>query len=35
MSYKKQELFTIREHLGSPEVFGGVRVAYIFCVVCC
>ena len=26
MSYKKQELFTLREHLSSPPVFGGVCV---------
>jgi hypothetical protein len=23
---KRQELFTIREHIGSPPVFSGVRV---------
>ena len=43
VSYKKQEL---REHLGSPQVLGGVRVAHLysfgvvlcwgfFCVLCC
>ena len=33
MSYKKQELFTLREHVSSPPVFGGVHVAhrFIFC----
>ena len=30
MSYKKQELLTIRDRLGSPLVFGGVRVAHLF-----
>lgn len=28
VSYKKQELLTVREHLGSPLVFNGVRVAH-------
>jgi hypothetical protein len=27
VSYKKQEL---REHLGSPQVLGGVRVAHLY-----
>jgi hypothetical protein len=27
MSNKRQKLFTLRKHLGSPPVFGGVRVA--------
>jgi starvation-inducible outer membrane lipoprotein len=33
VSYKKQELFTLREHVSSPPVFGGVHVAhrFIFC----
>ena len=31
VSYKKQELITLREHLGSPPVFfGGVHVAHLF-----
>jgi hypothetical protein len=39
--YKKKELLTLHEHLGSPLVFGGVCVAHlfsflycVFCVVC-
>jgi hypothetical protein len=35
VSYKKQELLTIREHLSSPLVFGGVRVAHLFSLLCC
>ena len=37
MFYKKQELITLREHMGSPQVFGGVRVTHLFrllCVLC-
>jgi len=30
MSYKKQELFTLREHLSSPPVFGGVCIDNLF-----
>ena len=30
VSFKKQELLTRREHLDSPLVFGGVRVAHLF-----
>ena len=30
-----QELLIIREHLGSPPVFGGVRVAHRFSFLCC
>jgi hypothetical protein len=31
MSYKWQELLTLREHPSSPPVFfGGVRVAHLF-----
>ena len=30
MSYKRQELLTLCEHMGSPPVFGGVRVAHLF-----
>ena len=29
VSYKKQELFTLCEHLSSPRFFGGVRVAHL------
>jgi hypothetical protein len=35
MSYKKKELFTLHEHMGSPPVFGGVRVAHYFSFLCC
>jgi hypothetical protein len=31
VSYKKQQLLTIREHLSSPLLLSGVRVAYLFC----
>ena len=34
VSYKKQELITLRGHMGSPPVFGGVRVAHLFLVFC-
>lgn len=30
MYYQKQDLLTLREHFGSPPVFGGDRVAHIF-----
>jgi hypothetical protein len=30
VSYKKQDLFTLREHLSSPPGFSGVRVAHRF-----
>jgi hypothetical protein len=33
VSYKKQELLTLHEHLGPFLVLGGVRVAHLFCVV--
>jgi len=33
VSYKRQELLTLREHLGSPPVFGGSRFL-VFVVVC-
>jgi len=35
VSYKKQELLTLREHQGSPLVFVGVCIAHllVFCVV--
>jgi hypothetical protein len=29
VSYKKQELLTLHEHLSSPLFFGGVRVAHL------
>jgi hypothetical protein len=34
VSYKNQELLNILEHLDHP-VFGGVRVAHLFCFLCC
>ena len=34
VSYKRQKLLTLREHLGSPSVFGGVRVAHLFSFLC-
>jgi hypothetical protein len=35
VSYKKQELLTFREHLGSFPVFGGVRVSHLCGFLCC
>ena len=35
VSYKRQELLTLREHLCSPSVFGGVHVAHLFSFLCC
>ena len=35
VSYKMQELLTLREHLSSPSVFGGVRVTHLFTFLCC
>ena len=35
MSYKRQELLTLREHMGSPSVFGGARVARLYSFMCC
>ena len=35
VSYKKQELLTLREHMSSPLVFRWVSVAHIFSFVCC
>ena len=35
VSYKKQELLTLREHLDSSKVFGGIRVAHVFSFLCC
>jgi hypothetical protein len=34
VSYKRQEVLTLREHLCSPPVFGKVRVPRLF-VLCC
>ena len=34
VSYKKQELLTLRENLGSPPVFGGVHVAHLLGFLC-
>jgi hypothetical protein len=35
VSYKKQELLTLHEHLSSPSVFfGGVLVAHLFLLFC-
>jgi hypothetical protein len=34
VSYKKQELFILLEHLSSPLVFGGVRIAHLFSFLC-
>ena len=30
VSYKRQDILTLREHLGSPRLFSGVRVANLF-----
>ena len=35
VSYKRQELLTLREHMGSSPVVGVVRVAHPFGFVCC
>ena len=35
MSYKKQVLLILREHLSSPPFFSGVRVAHLFNFLCC
>jgi hypothetical protein len=35
VSYKRQELLTLREHLSSPPVFSAVRVAHLFSFLCC
>jgi hypothetical protein len=32
---KKQKLNALREIPGKPSVFGGVRVAHLFCFLCC
>lgn len=34
MSNKKQELLTVREHLGLHRIFGDVHVATVFLVFC-
>jgi hypothetical protein len=34
MSYKKQKLLTLREHVGFPPVFAEVRVAHLFSFLC-
>ena len=34
MSYRKQELLTIREHMGSPSIFHRIRVAHLFMFLC-
>jgi hypothetical protein len=34
VSYKRQKLLTLREQLGSTPVFGGVRVAHHFNLLC-
>jgi hypothetical protein len=33
--FKRQELLTLREHLGSSPVFGGVRVVHLSIFLCC
>ena len=35
MSYKKQDLLTLRENMVSIMVFGGVCVAHLFSFLCC
>jgi formate hydrogenlyase subunit 3/multisubunit Na+/H+ antiporter MnhD subunit len=35
VSYKKRERLTLREHIRSSSVFGGVRVAHGFSFLCC
>ena len=35
MSYKKQELLALREHLGLSLVFGGTHVAHLISFLCC
>ena len=34
-TYKKQELLTLPEHLGSSPIIGGARVAHLFSFLCC
>ena len=31
----KTQPFTLPEHMGTPQLFGGVRVALLFSVLCC
>jgi len=33
--YRRQELLTLRKHLGSPLGVGGVRIAHLFSFLCC
>ena len=35
MSYKRQEVFTLRKNKGSAPVFGRVSVPYLFSFQCC
>ena len=35
VSYKGQELLILREHLCSPQILCGVRVAHLFSFLCC
>jgi len=35
MSYKRQELFTLRENLGSLGFVCGVHVTHLFSLLCC
>jgi len=34
VNLSKKELLTLSEHLSSPQVFVGVRVAHVFLVFC-
>jgi len=35
VSYKRQELLTLRKHMSSHSVFDGIRVAHYFSFLCC
>jgi len=35
ISYRKQELLTLREHMGHPRIFGGVNGAHLISFLCC
>ena len=35
LSYRKQEILTLREYLASPPVYGRIRVAHNFSLLCC
>ena len=35
LTYKRQELLTLRAHLGSPPNFGGIHVANLLSFLCC